>query len=45
MKVRDRERDPKEALPVEPPKPKPVITPEMQAKIDAAKAAKAAQNP
>jgi len=43
LKVRDKARDPKVALPVEPPKAaaKPVITPEMQAKIDAAKAAKA----
>ena len=45
LKVRNRPRDPKEALPIEAPKPaaKPVITPEMQAKIDAAKAAKAAR--
>ena len=42
LKPRDKARDPKVALPVELPKPKPAITPEMQAKIDAAKAAKAA---
>ena len=42
MKVRDKARDPKAAVKEAPPS-KPVITPEMQAKIDAAKAAKAAR--
>ncbi len=43
MRVSDRPRDPKAALPVEPPKPKAALTPEQLAKIAAAKAAKASQ--
>ena len=43
MRVSDRPRDPKAALPVEPPKPKAALTPEQLAKIHAAKPAKASQ--
>ena len=43
LRLREKPRDPKVAVKTEPAPAKPAVTPEMQARIDAAKAAKAAR--
>ena len=43
LKVRDKARDPRAAVKAEAPSPKPQLTPEQLAKVEAAKAAKAAK--